>query len=112
MGLGLEHLMHSPPAADVYGNLESWFDLLKDLGASKDMTRNQMASLTETGYNTFCRLLRNHLIPMGIVEKDGFTRGRRGRATDTYRITPKGRALLAAVEHVEEKFGGWEPRHG
>ncbi|MEE9592785.1 MAG: hypothetical protein V3W28_04300 [Thermoplasmata archaeon] len=98
----------------ILGDLEAWFDMLKALGAAVGKTRGELAALTDTGYNTFCRAMRDHLLPMGILEQDGFTReGRRGRATTTFKVTAKGRALLAAIEQVEYRFGPLSeaPRH-
>ncbi len=90
----------------ILGDLEAWFAMLKALRGAEGKTRNELAVLTDTGYNTFCRAMRNHLLPMGILEEDGFTReGRRGRATTTFKVTAKGRALLSAIEQVEYRFG-------
>ncbi len=92
----------------ILGDLGDWFHVLKSLGAAKNKTRNQLASMTGVTYNKFCRAFREQLLPLGIVEQDGVTRGRRGRATRTWRITERGRALVAAIEMVELKFGKFE----
>ncbi len=93
----------------ILGDLETWFEVLKSLGASKHRTRSQLAEETGTTYNTFCRVFRGQLLPMGIMVEDGTTwEGVRGRPTKTYGITAKGRAIISAIEGVEHKFGSWD----
>ena len=87
------------------GDLEYWIDSLKALGNVHKKNRQEMSEMLSMRYSSLCHSLRTQLLPLGLVEQDGWGRDKNGVRTYTFSVTPKGKALIGAIQSVESRYG-------
>ena len=67
-------------------------------------SRADLASRLGWAHGTVCRLMRDQLLPLGLIEAKKIHFGGRGRYLRLYGLTPKGRYILEHLDMAERTW--------